>query len=178
MNFDFIKKCCRDKELCEIYSDVSDNDKFYVGYILAYDEQFLMIAQIDKYGHYDGISCILARDIMRIQVKTVYLKTILKLMQYYNTDVKTASFEDFSFGNLMEFVKINRKICEIELADSARADVVGYVKKYNPKKHTVIVSLISVDGEYDGESEVDCEYISSLTYDSKDTKKIEILAQK
>lgn len=177
MSIDYVSKYCKNKELCEIYSDISNNDKFMVGYIIAYDEQFLIITQIDQYGKYDGFACILMRDVIRIQVKTSYLARILKLIQYQNTNLKTMSFENCILDNIIEFVKKNSRVCLIELCNSAVVDIIGYIKEYNPKENKAIVLLIDDDGKIDGESEIDCGYLSSLIYDSKDAKKIEILSK-
>lgn len=177
MNVNYVKKYCKNKDLCEIYSDTSNSDKFVVGYIVAYDEQFLIINQIDQYGYYDGMFCTLIRDIIRIQVKTIYLARILKLIQYHNTNIQAVSFKDYSWDNLMEFVKINHRICLIELCNSAIVDIVGYVKEYHPEENKAIILQMNDDGKTDGESEIDCGYISSLIYDSQDARKIEILSE-
>lgn len=54
---DVLSEIKQAKELCEIYTNEECTNKFSVGYVLAFDDDYVVIKMYDSNGHYDGIEC-------------------------------------------------------------------------------------------------------------------------
>lgn len=165
------------KNLYEIYTDVENTDKFTVGYIVAIDEQFIVVEEIDAYGNNDGWTCFYLDDVIRYQAKSRYLDDLSKLCKYNGTGRKSIDLKqnrNLLFSILYNIAQAER-ICIIELCDSNLQDVVGRVKRIDGEKEEITVELVNSYGDIDGETIIDVAKISHISYDNCDTKKIEIL---
>lgn len=175
MNNDRLKTLCEKRILCEIYSNPDDTNKFCVGYILAVDDDHCVVQRIDRYGAYDGMSCFFNEDIFQISTDTKYLRAMLKLSQHKcDNAIKDAPADELLNGILYD-IKQNNRICEIEVCDSRLCNAVGYIGCFNEDS----INLLCVDdlGEDDGNTVVDMNAISHVTYDSTDTVRLEILRE-
>ena len=167
-----LKKAQRNKKLCAVYTNTERTTRFTVGFLLDMDDSYIILKLINSYGLYDGIVCIMYDDIYRVESDTVYLKVLEKLVAYYNlSDVNNHNIH--SVKDMISLIKEQRRICEIELCDSSNIDIVGYVDKVSSEN----IELFSVTdcGENDGITTVDINMISQISFDSYDTKKLEIL---
>lgn len=170
---DKLKTYCKELSLCEIYSNPDDTNKFCVGYVLAVDDNNCVVQTIDRYGAYDGVSCLFNEDIIQIRTDTKYLSAMLKLARYKgNNTIKDVSY-DRLFRDILFDIKENVRICEIELCDSKLCDIMGYIRDFNDDN----IKILCVDdfGENDGETIIDINTISHVSYDSIDTIRLEIL---
>ena len=170
-------KTINSKKLYEIYSNFDDIDKFLVGYVVAKDNQFILIDEIDTYGNQDGWCCLRLDEIIQYKTNTKYLKTIELLNVYNGNNRRSFALENpqevlFSF---LSFIKANHKVCSFELCNSKTQDIIGYIENIDKKTNTAIVKNIDNYGQKDGESIVDLSMVSSVEFDNLDTKKIDIL---
>ncbi len=170
-----LKTLLQNQRLCEIYSNTDHTDKFSVGYIVAVDKHNCLLQAVDFYGQYDGLSCFLLDEIYKIQTNTQYLQAIEKLIKYRNAiTIKSFQTDTILFDMLSDISK-KKRICEIELCDSNLADAIGYVKKVNANENKIEMSLVDECGNNDGETIIDTQMISHISYDSTDTIRLEIL---
>ena len=92
---EILRELIEKQELCAIYTDANDTDKFSVGYILGIDKNSFLMEHIDQYGKADGISCNLIDFIFKVERDTLYCKNIEKLFKY----LKQKRFAKLSLKN-------------------------------------------------------------------------------
>lgn len=126
-----------DKQLVELY--VSNNDKFYVGYIEFENEEQIMLKIYQKLGFFDGYLAILKEDISKISINTEYLKDMKILIE---TNLKEKILDSFIFkGEELVNIKSNNLLmtllqelleknilCSIEVVDEDNV-VYGYIEE-------------------------------------------------
>ena len=170
---DKIKKICTDGDLCAIYTDVNDTDKFMVGYVLDCIDEAVFMRLVDPYGHYDGICWILLEKIYRVETETQYLAALVKLIEYYK-ESKLSCKSVYTFDEIVKAIKDNHRICSIELCESDDYDITGYIA--NVTDSTIEIDEVTKYGVIDGHTVVAIDTISSIGFDATDTVKLEILA--
>ncbi len=169
-----LKQFKDNQELVSIFSDYRDTDCFSVGYVLSIDETFYIIEHISPMGRLDGYSFRLVDDIFKFESNNTYMNDISMLFKYFNQK----RVNDINRGlspteGILEFAKSHNKICTIELCNSDRDDVVGFIEEYS--ETTITIKSIKKDGIYDGEAIINVEQIIDLSYGREEHQKIEIL---
>lgn len=170
-----LKALLKNQNLCEIYTNVEQTNKFSVGYVVAVDERNCLLLAVDFYGQYDGLSCFLIDKIFQIQTCTQYLQAIEKLVKHRNIITSKNHRTDTILLDILTDISENKRICEIELCDSNLADATGYVKNVDVKENKIELLLVDEFGHNDGETIIDMQMISHISYDSTDTIRLEIL---
>lgn len=163
--------------LCEVYTNDVDVDKFAVGYIFAVDDTDCLLCNLDYYGKYDGLTCLLTDDIYEVKTETTYLKCIDKLSGFGTLNLKFEQQKDSVFDSVLNEIYKNCRICAIELFDSGKENITGHLTSIN-KKASIEIECIDEYGNYDGKVFIDARSISCITYDSLDTRRIEKLIVK
>ena len=165
------------QKLYEIYSNFNDVDKFLVGYIVAKDEQFVVVEAIDLYGNQDGWCCIRLDNIIQYKTNTKYLKAIEQLFEYSGKARKTLDLKDVNeiLISILSSAEKTNKVCIFELCNSQLQDVVGHIKLIDRKTNTVVVENIDNYGQIDGESVVEFSMISSIEFENFDAQRVDIL---
>jgi hypothetical protein len=163
-------------ELCGVYTDADNTNKFSVGYICGHDGNFFLLEKIDPYGQNDGISCQPIEKIFNLEIKTEYIKDIQKLFDF-NKEKRRKAIKcgDDAVRALLKYANENGKICAIELYESGCDDLIGFVKRV--KDGILSFDLVSERGMTDGETFAEISRISSISCDSSDEKKIAVLAK-
>lgn len=118
-------KYLKENNLVEIY--IKDKEGFIVGYIEEFDDKYIKVKKISKYGFNDGYIIFKIDDILRITYESNYLKNIEKLIIENNKDniLKSKIFENFELkiediDIYLEFLKECYKKnyeCEFNLLD-------------------------------------------------------------
>ncbi|MDD7314166.1 MAG: hypothetical protein PUH11_00360 [Bacilli bacterium] len=166
----------KNKKLIGIYTDSINPNSFSVGYILHADENSYILYNISPYGKFDGYSCELVEDIIKIEEDSKYLNNIQKLINYYKLDVVDEMLFDDSkpiVFNFIEFIKSSNSICSILTDNSDIYDIVGFIKKYNKK--SIEILQIDSDSYEDGIIKINIDNIEKIVCSSNDEKKLEIL---
>lgn len=171
---DELKKVLNSKTLCEIYANEYDTDKFIVGYVAGLDDEFCLIPNFDYYGRYDGVICLATDDIYRIQTNTRYLKAIEKLIA--DASIAERSFSTKNVLNsVIDCLKENKRVCQIELLDSDVVNVSGIIEAFDRQNGIIKLDCVDDYGTSDGECTIDVQSINLISYNSSDTKRIELL---
>ncbi len=170
-----LKKVLNAKALCEIYANEYDTDKFIVGYVAGLDNDFCLIPNFDYYGRYDGVICLANDDIYRIQTNTRYLKAIEKLIANKNCITEQNFPSKDILYSVIDYLKETKHICQIELLESDFVSVSGTIKTFDRKNSIIKIDCVDDYGTFDGESTIDVQAINLITYNSSDTKRIELL---
>ncbi len=128
-------------DLVCIYVDKENPEKFWLGFIIGYDNQFLLLERVDGGGRSDGISVIKTSEIYAVETRNAYTN------KFRGVAERIFEMELFNHeGVMQEFMNCliveNEMVC-IETNNSDCADVTGIVKE-------VIDGWICVEA-YDGE---------------------------
>ena len=157
--------------LCEIYNDKSDSSKFFLGYIIAYDERVMIVENISSNGVHDGYYCLPLESIFRICWDTVYIRNFVKLL----------AGKDFKRGNLkldvknllsgfLAQIKSSKILCNVELYNDELSELTGYLE--DADEVNLLVNLINTDGLSDGKALIRLEDISCVSIDTEYLNKI------
>jgi hypothetical protein len=165
----------KNKKLIGIYTDNINPDSFSVGYILHIDELSYILYEVSPYGKFDGYSCNLIEDIIKLEEDSIYLNNIKKLISYYNIEVNDILIDESKpiiFG-FLDFIKSTKKICSILSYNSDVFDIVGFVKKTN--QNSVEISRVNENSCKDGLVEINLDNIERIVCNSNAEVKLEIL---
>ena len=162
------------QKLCCIFSNSSETDKFALGYILSKDDDFILMENISPYGQYDGISCILIENIIKIEHETEYAKNMRKVFDYYgNKRLEKIKISSDVILTIFNYINETRKLCFIELCNSDNDDCCGFIKEFDDK--TVQIISVKNDGLFDGESIINVGDISYISCDDQENRIVEVL---
>ena len=161
------------KELCEVYTNEECTTKFSVGYVLAFDDDYVVLKMYDPNGHYDGIGCFSTDSIYEIDTDSNYLKALEKLIKHYVEYGECRIDAIDNIDKILSLIKTENRICEIGLCNSHNADVVGFIKKLS--NMTIAIDRIDEHGKKSGHANVLRDAIDFLSFDSADMIKLEIL---
>ena len=165
----------KNKKLIGIYTDSINPNSFSVGYILHIDELSYILYEVSPYGKFNGYSCNLIEDIIKIEEDSIYLNNINKLFSYYNAEVNDILIDEsrpIIFG-FLDYINSTKKICSILSCNSDVYDIVGFVKKTN--QNSVEISQVNENSFRDGLIEINLDNIERIVFDSNDEIKLEIL---
>ncbi len=171
---DIIKKVVEEKLLCEIYSNCDDLNTFAVGYILEYDDDFILYKSVDKYGNDDGLYCRAIDTVVKIQYATKYLCALLYLIQDKRFEL-VDKFNGNLLYNILNYALQNKFICNIELCDDDSSTEFGLVSSLFQDSPYVGFSVVDGYGQKDGEASINNNDISCVSLLTLDTKRVQIL---
>lgn len=173
----YIKKLMEEKQLCEIYTNASNQDLFAVGYFIACDDDYALVKSFDENGKSDGVLCYNISSIFCIKKDTLYLKDISHLIECQETNESIILKNNDSYlKNFLEYVKDYKLICTIELGSDSFARFSGYVIEVDCDDKDfdyVVFREINHRAEIDGEIVVylgDIYYVSCNTTNEKRLK--------
>ncbi len=159
------------QELCEIYNDSEDIESFYVGYIVAVDEQSVIFESISKLGRQDGFYCIPIESIFALNYKTKYLNNMRKLVESNAFVRRSIDFKEKLFESILEYIKSERQLCCIEGMNGTR--LIGFISSLEDE--CVILNQVDADGEKDGICIIKQEDVFEVSFDTEYWLKLKVL---
>ncbi len=168
-----LKKYKETQALCEIYLNFEDLTKFLVGIIINYDNDYCIVKSLDEFGKDDGLTCFLIKDIIKIQTNTLYLQNIVKLRDF--CDDKKQKFNEnlASFDDFCAYAQKAGKICSFEICESNINNFYGIIYGFNTD--LINIKVISEYGIEDGLTDLDKNNITTISINSKNEIKLDIL---
>lgn len=165
-------QCIKDHKLVEIYENEDEIDSFILGYIIQYDDYFILIQCIDKYGAFDGYLAIQIDKIYRIAQDSMYINDMLLILddtvlndksksKYKNTTIIASIINDCT------------SLLTIQLCSSGYNNINGFVVSND--LNTMTLKCYDDSGTFDGITTIDMNCITSIEFDSKNTRRIEKL---
>jgi hypothetical protein len=177
MIFDILENSKKTKSIIGLNTYGADNG-FYCGFVLEYNEDFLIFQHFTKYGVYDGLLTLKLSDIKYIESNTIYLEGIKLLInneknvleQTFHLNKKNDFNEDFT--NLFEsFIGNKDYIIKIELNDD---DIFsGFIEWCDENYFTII--NIDNDGLIIGKATFKFEDLKLYWVDDLDTRRKKML---
>jgi hypothetical protein len=170
-----LEEAKNNKQLLEIYRNLSDVGKFRAGKVLNTNEKYTILADISADGLYDGFSLIVTENIFQINKNTRYLKNLEILYE-----AKKQNHFEFNVENkdliqgFFDVVKKHELVVTVEI--SQEATIQGLVKSI--EDDIVVISALTNDGVPDGETYVKKEDITVITCDDQEENCLKILYSK
>ena len=165
---------CTNEEIVLIYSNINDLSKFSAGRIVRVFEEEILLAHYLPNGKYDGFIVISIKDIIKAEKDTLYSKKIKLLSQYHNTEHGIINtFDKDGFMTIIRYANENRMIVSVELLDSGRSDIIGFVNCLN--EDSCQFDQIDDYGNLDGQAIVNYSDISFISCDGDEENTILVL---
>lgn len=114
----------KDNVVC-LYKDRAHTEKFFVGYIIGYDDTYLLFECLDEDGTIDGVSVIRVEDIYLIETNNSYIDEIEK--KGPKKIIIDVDNNNNIFQQYLEYVIKERKIVDIETNSSEKVDLHGVI---------------------------------------------------
>ena len=168
-----LEKLKYEQTLCEIYFE-DGSRRFSVGYITDCDEDFTLFEKISPDGRWDGFECRLTEDIKMLQTDTGLLRSLEKLMPFYNFNHKEIPLDGKTvLDGLLEYIRNGRKICRLE--SYRGCDLSGYILSI--EEGVVEIAILDELGRSDGVGYILKEDIDYISVDSEDELRHAILSK-
>lgn len=161
-----LKKLKEEQKLCALFQDKDDLDCCSVGYILEVQDGYCIIESLDDDGTFRCFEFNEVESIFQVKTDSRYIQSIQKMMQIKGYQRQKADFfkgENIFFQSL-NYLKQNKIIASLELHNSYRMDITGYITDFDED----VVSMQNVNdyGEFNGNAYVDLKSVSGLTFGS------------
>ncbi|GKX68626.1 hypothetical protein [Inconstantimicrobium mannanitabidum] len=164
----------QNKKIASFYMDEEDMERFAVGYVVAANDEYFILAMISPSGLCDGFKLEQVSSIIRIRVDGKYENKILTLAKYHKTKHEEIIFKEDNFiSEFLIFAKTKSYIVSLELLNCGFYDVVGYVEKI--ENGSCVIREIDEYGEEDGVSTVELQDITQISCNSLEESKLKIL---
>lgn len=159
------------KQMLEIYSDIENQDRFHVGYVLSVQNDVVMEYNIGIHGEYDGFSAEKIDMIYKIDSDTEYLNDLAILGRGKQMDIDISLTGDIFFDILNKAKDENMVLVVWMMSEDA--PVIGYALDMNDKE--VRMKLVAGNGEVLGEKKIALEEIFRVMSDDCDCRDIAVL---
>lgn len=159
------------KQMLEIYSDIENQDRFHVGYVLSVQNDVVMEYNIGIHGEYDGFSAEKIDMIYKIDSDTEYLNDLAILGRGKQMDIDISLTGDIFFDILNKAKDENMVLVVWMMSEDA--PVIGYALDMNDKE--VRMKLVAENGELLGEKKIAWEDIVRVMADDCDCRDIAVL---
>ena len=172
---DEVIKMKQNKNIVSIFCDETDSTTFLEGYIYAVGVQKFLIKHITPHGLADGYILKELDSIVHLETGGKYERKIEKLYHKKNQkhiDLEIDKNSDLE-DNILQICMNNEYITSFEMVEDDECPIKGTIKELDSKK--VIVSMLTEDGEEDGEAVLKKENIDTISFLGVDEEDIEIL---
>jgi len=136
--------------LLSIYTDKDDTDKFLVGYVCEFDNDFILIKKITPNGVFDGFSSLLIGDVYSIEYNDSYINKIQHNIKgdiiNLRKDVEILLESNFRFDDIIR-LSMDMHYC-LSINSIFDRTFIGYIKDFDGEN--IIVSNIDEYNKSDG----------------------------
>jgi len=173
--FDEILSNSKDnKSLVGLYEAGTSVDDFLVGYVIDFDELFVVIQHVTKYGIKDGIHIKQIGNLEKIETQSDYIKTCQLLFEDNELLPKqTKEKVNFSFTDNWQYHFLNDNSCIGELIafDLSGEDYFNYGFLIDFDEESLIIHLVGQSGESQETNVYHISDISSFGIDTLQCRK-------
>ncbi|EQC0527001.1 hypothetical protein ACY2A2_000962 [Listeria innocua] len=161
MNRQQLEKLNRDC-IYEVYEDKEETNEFYMGYIKAIFEKYIIIENYHRSGQFDGFAIIANENIFKIQKGTKYLEPY-KNVKSPQIQMPELSSKGDTIYNFLQWAKENKKI--VELTTVWDELIIGEIDVLDDELLSMNV-LFSDDFSPDGQCFIEYESILDVCVDT------------
>lgn len=161
------------KQLCCVYANSVQTDRFAAGFVLQADETHVLLQAVDPYGYADGLLCVAGQAILRIETDSLYARCLQALFSYNRQTCTDYPPSGEVLQGLLRYASAGEKICSVELCAGGETDFTGRIDTI--RKNCVVFDAFDAYGRPDGRQAIDPGDISRISCDSADDRKTEKL---
>ena len=167
------------KELCEIYTDDFDESSFYLGKIIAADNDTYIFLSIDTKADPDGIRFGFTKYVRGISHNSRHIDKYKAAIEMYGkncgTEKYSAYFDNSHCGlsDFLEFARKNGKVVSFMMCGSEKYNITGLIEEYDDE--TVAVNELDEFGRDKAVTIIgigDIDFASCDSWDEKFLKDI------
>lgn len=170
-----LRKLVETEELTEIYTDLTDISSCSVGKVLKVSDDYLLLADISRYGKYDGYSLLKVEDVFQVNTNSQYIQK--KMQKLYRLEAPNHIRFDVENENMLlaflEFAQKHNFFISVGLVDSHERDVIGFIQEVN--EDLLTIAVVDNYGEPDGEAYIELEDINKISCDDQDEACLKML---
>lgn len=166
---EMLRSAMQNGELVEAYSNPEDTDRCAVGYVIAMDEDSVILRNIHPSGCEDGYTWYRTERIYRTNIRTRYMRCLEMLMDKDFQPEYLPEGDESLAARLLRFAMEHELVTQIELNDSDNWDLTGLVTETG---EGVTAALLSDEGEEDGIAAIRLEDITEICCGDDREKKI------
>jgi hypothetical protein len=141
------------KTLIGLHNSGVQIDDFCVGYVLDYNESFIVIQHVNKYGFEDGIHVVQIASLEKIETNTSYIKTCQILFQNPSLlpkqSIKNIKFQ-FSKSWQFDLLHDNSYIGELIAFQLDGSDFFNFGFLFDFDENNIMIHLVGESGESQG----------------------------
>lgn len=156
--------------LISIYDDDDEPESFSLGFVLAVDDNFVLLNAVNKYGENIGFLLVNLESIFLFNNDLMYSGKVMKLFKLKNQHKETLEIlNNDILLSVLETVKMQKCLIEINNDDN----YIGYIKEYNNE----LLTLNSIDnyGNHLGLAYIDINHINVAQCRDMYLKDLELL---
>ncbi len=163
------------KVLCAVYDSDGNIDKFDVGYIIAVDDDVVLMSGICPNGNNDGYYLKSVNSIYKIEVDSQYNRKIEVLHSGKDSVVnQIIEFEPKDiFRSTLKLLMRQQEMCSIFLFDSDNSSVIGRIEEFDDS--IIKISAYNEYGLYDGTVYIRKSDVTGMSFKSSEETKISCL---
>lgn len=150
-------------KFASIYTNKSDTSKFRYGRIIALDDTAVATQELQPNGEDDGISVFGIDEVLRVDVDGQYDDKMQRVCNREVTDIALPDSDSIAHSVLL-FAMNAKSVVSIELLDSGRYDLCGFVEKFDDEECTIF--LVDEYGYSDGYAHIDVANVTAISCDS------------
>ena len=155
-------------KVVSLYSDPDNTNKFSCGYILDFDDTYLLMAHIGPVGEYDGYGTIVLDDIYLVGSDRKYENKI-EILHSFETKkhIPVKRMVENVILNLLLFAQNESLIVVLDLFSSGLDDVQGFVSSIEDDNDTVTIRTVDEYGEENGSELLSAANIAHIFVDTR-----------
>lgn len=166
-----MNEACEGGKVISLYINEDDSSKFIFGRIICVGKEHIAIGLISPMGNYDGFLAVQTERVLRLEMDDQYSLSMQKL--YLHNEilyVDLSAYGENIIESLLLYAMEQGKIVQLELCDSGRDDVAGFIEMIDDS--LCKIKQVSIYGEKDGYSFVPIHNITRVYCDSEDEQKL------
>ncbi|MEQ6125320.1 hypothetical protein AAON49_14015 [Pseudotenacibaculum sp. MALMAid0570] len=147
-----LNKSIKNRTFVSVYSDQENVDKFSMGIVVSFDDDFLLLKKVSPEGNYDGFSILLIEYIYCIEFEDDYIKRKSSLVKENISEIhlkiQKSLSDNFRFDKAIKLSKEQNFLCCIDLIFNR--SFIGYIQDFDDTN--VVISNIDDNHKQDGYS--------------------------
>lgn len=157
---------CNNGNIISVFCNPEDNYSAVVGFLIASDENYFVLKHVTKEGKYDGYVLRCKDQVFRIDEKTSYENSLIKLYKHYGeTHLDFLQSSENLIIDFLRFASDNHFVIGVGARDYESNSVLGLVDHIDTKNEALSIHLINDEGNFDGYSTISFDSIMRISAD-------------
>lgn len=175
--YNFLSNYLGKECLVSLFTNKEQTDSFALGFVVAIDDDNVLLAHVNTSGDYDGFKIKNLNSIIMIETDTLYQSSMYSLYQL--SDRKHDKIElvnNDAMKSLLLYAKQKQLVVAIQLLESDYCNVQGFVYDFSETDNIVTINNVDRYGVKDGFSYINIDDVSKVMCDSEDEQTLRKLS--